>query len=244
MKKLKAIIIDDEASARENLTLLIDRFLPKISLLSSFNNLMDGVNFIKENKVDLVFLDVDMPNYAGYEIVNFIDCEGFEIIFITAYDKYAIKAFEISATDYLLKPIDIERLKKAVEKVETKTQLLNDSEKFKQLNNTIAPSFKNKIKIFNKFISPNSIIAIEAQGAYSKVFFDDQTDFLLSKSLAKMERELSEYNFFFRSHKSWLINLNHIIKLNNKEYTIQLTNSIIAKISRYKIQEFKSVFNF
>ncbi len=242
MNNLKVIIIDDEPSARENLSLLLKRFVPNVIELGSFSNLLDGVAFIKNNKVDLVFLDVDMPNYAGYEIVNFIDNIDFEIIFITAYDKYAVKAFELSATDYLLKPVDIQRLKNAVKKAENNFRLLQDSKQLEQVTQTITPNFKNKIKIFNKFIDPTSITAIEAQGAYSKLYFDDQTNHLVSKSLAQLERDLNEHEFFFRSHKSWLINLNHVVKLNNSQYTIELNNEVLAKVSRYKIQEFKSRF--
>ncbi|WP_052591862.1 LytTR family DNA-binding domain-containing protein [Aureispira sp. CCB-QB1] len=243
MSKLKTIIIDDEASAQENLCLLADRFLPNVSIVGVFDNLMDGVDFIKKNKIDLVFLDVDMPNYAGYEIVNFVDCESFEIIFVTAYDKYAVKAFELSATDYLLKPIDIDRLKQAVQKVERNYQLLNDSEEYQALNRGVNLSFKNKIKIFNKFIVPASIIAIEAEGAYSKIYFDDATDYLVSKSLGQFEKELSEFQFFFRTHKSWLVNLNQVESLNNGAYIIYLKNQIKAKVSRYKIQKFKALFS-
>lgn len=242
MNSLKTIIIDDEPSARENLSLLLSRFVPNVIELGSFDNLLDGVGFIKTNKVDLVFLDVDMPNFAGYEIVNFIDSIDFEIIFITAYDKYAVKAFELSATDYLLKPVDIQRLKNAVKKVENNFRLLQNSKQLEEVTQTTSPNFKNKIKIFNKFIAPTSIIAIEAQGAYSKLYFDDQTHHLVSKSLGQLERDLSEHEFFFRSHKSWLINLNQVLKLNNSGYTIELNNMVLAKVSRYKIQEFKARF--
>lgn len=242
MNSLKTIIIDDEPSARENLSLLLSRFVPNVIELGSFDNLLDGVGFIKNNKVDLVFLDVDMPNFAGYEIVNFIDSIDFEIIFITAYDKYAVKAFELSATDYLLKPVDIQRLKNAVKKVENNFRLLQNSKQLEEVTQTISPNFKNKIKIFNKFIDPTSIVAIEAQGAYSKLYFDDQSHHLVSKSLGQLERDLSEHEFFFRSHKSWLINLNQVLKLNNSGYTIDLNCKILAKVSRYKIQEFKARF--
>ena len=242
MNSLKVIIIDDEPSARENLSLLLNRFVPNVIELGRFDNLLDGVEFIKNHTVDLVFLDVDMPNYAGYEIVNFIDLVDFEIIFITAYDKYAVKAFELSATDYLLKPINFQRLKNAVKKVENNFQLLKDSKQLEQVTQTISPNFKNKIKIFNKFIAPTSIIAIEAHGAYSKLYFDDQSQHLVSKSLAQLERMLGEHEFFFRSHKSWLINLNQVLKLNNSGYTIELNNMVLAKVSRYKSQEFKARF--
>jgi len=110
---LKAIIVDDESSARELLQELIKSYCPEIDIVASFKNLETAVDHIRMDKPDIVFLDVEMPQYSGYEILDFFDQIDFNIIFVTAYDKYAIKAFEVSALDYLLKPVEIERLKSA-----------------------------------------------------------------------------------------------------------------------------------
>src|SRR6478735_3401789 len=117
MNTIRAILVDDEESARDVLQNLLQRFCPEVTLVAKCENVMLAVDVIKKEKPDLVFLDIQMPNYAGYEIVKFFDKVDFEIVFITAYDQYAIRAFEIAAIDYLLKPIDIDRLKLAVKRV-------------------------------------------------------------------------------------------------------------------------------
>ena len=117
MKKIRAILVDDEESARDVLENLLKRFCPEVELLAKCTNVEQAVASIRELQPDLVFLDIEMPNYAGYEIVKFFPEINFELIFVTAYDKYAIRAFEVSAVDYLLKPIDIDRLKNAVSRV-------------------------------------------------------------------------------------------------------------------------------
>ncbi len=106
MEKLKAIITDDEQSAQEVLETLLLKYCPNIEIVAICNNLTETVDAIRMNKPDVVFLDIEMPEYAGYEIVNFFDKIDFHIVFVTAYHQYAVKAFEISALDYLLKPIE------------------------------------------------------------------------------------------------------------------------------------------
>jgi two-component system LytT family response regulator len=123
----------------ENLLL---RFCPNVAIIGKFSNLPDAVENINSMKPDLVFLDIEMPKYAGFEIVNFFKTISFEIIFVTAYDKYAIRAFEISASDYLLKPIDIDRLKHAVEKVQHRIDLQETAQRMKLLSETLASKEK------------------------------------------------------------------------------------------------------
>ena len=115
---IQAIIVDDEQSARDILTNLLARFCPQVEVLGAYSNVPAAAAAIKELKPQLAFLDIEMPNYSGFEIVDFFHEVNFEMVFVTAYDQHAIKAFEVSAVDYLLKPIDIERLQSAVEKVQ------------------------------------------------------------------------------------------------------------------------------
>jgi len=173
MGKIKAILIDDEAGAREVLNNLLTRFCKDVEIVAEANNLMLGIEQIKKLKPDVVFLDIQMPQYAGYEIVNFIDHIDFSIVFITAYDKYALKAFEISALDYILKPIDFDRLKAAVQKVSEKQNVKIAQEQYSLLNETITKQKTSKITITDKgenlFVNIEDIIAIEGQSAYCKI---------------------------------------------------------------------------
>ena len=137
MTKLKAILVDDEESARDVLENLLLRFCPEVELLGKYTNVPDAVAAVNELKPDLVFLDIEMPNYAGFEIVNFFEKVEFDIVFVTAYDKYAIRAFEISAVDYLLKPLDIERLQQSVLKAHERLITKNNIDRFKVLSQTL-----------------------------------------------------------------------------------------------------------
>jgi len=245
MNKFRAIIIDDEASSRENLSLLLSRFCPEIELMTTAKNLVEGVAYIKANKIDLVFLDVEMPDYAGYEISSFFEEIDFEIIFITAYDKYAIKAFELAAIDYLLKPIDVLRLQEAVLKFSHKKELIEIKSKLnhfkKILKTSEEPTYSIHVDGYKKMLKINDILAIEGQGAYAKIYTANNNCYMVSKNIAEVEKELNFYNIFYRSHKSWIINMKEINHFSKSKYSVMLNGEIEAKISRQKIKEFLSL---
>lgn len=240
---MKAIIVDDEERARDVLENLLSRFCPEIVLLNKCSTVLQAVDEIKNNQPDIVFFDIEMPNYAGYEIVNFFDEINFEIVFVTAYDKYALRAFEISAVDYLLKPIDIDRLKLAVEKVKNKVEIKNNAERFKLLSNTLqSKEIKNLLiseKGYQQVVALESIVAIEAQESYCFIHTFDKKH-TVSKNLKHFESIFSENPNFIRVHKSWLISKNHIVNYSKSDLTINLTNGLIAKLSKYKRAEFET----
>ena len=119
---LKAVIVDDEQSARDNLQYLIGKYCDTITVVGEANKVTVAVDTIKDTKPDIVFLDIEMPQKNGFELFDYFDTPNFHVIFVTAYNHYAVKAFEVSAVDYLLKPIDVERLKEAEQKVLKQTQ--------------------------------------------------------------------------------------------------------------------------
>lgn len=243
MQTIRAIIIDDEESARDVLENLLKRFCPNVQVIDKCGSLPQGVDSIKSQQPDLVFLDIEMPNYAGYEIVNFFNSINFNIIFVTAYEQYAVKAFELSAIDYLLKPVDINRLRGAIEKVETQQNLLDQAERFKVLSTTLEhKSIKNIVvtdKKLQHIIPVETIIAIEAQESYCILHCTDKK-LIASKNLKHFETLLEELPAFFRTHKSWLINTNHLVHYSKSEFTITLSQNTIAKLSKYKKSEFET----
>lgn len=245
MSEIKAIIIDDESSSRENIKFLIKRFTPQVEILSEFRNLLDGVEFLKNNQLDLVFLDVEMPDYAGYEIVKFFDDFPFEIIFITAYDKYAVKAFELAALDYLLKPIEIDRLKSAIERFEHKRQLTSTKERLAKLQEELSNKTTASLSIHHDghkmLIKIDDILAVEGQAAYSKLYTIDGSQYLLSKNIAHLEKELEEHPKFYRSHKSWIVNLEKVLSYSKSNYSARLSTDMQVKISRAKIADFEAL---
>lgn len=244
VKKIKAIIVDDEESARDVLSNLIIRFCPQIEIITTCSNVLQAVEAIKKHQPDVAFLDIEMPNYAGYEIVSFFDEINFDIVFVTAYDQYAIKAFELSAVDYILKPVEIDRLKSSVKRLSSKIELNQNQTNYKALTQNLKSNELNKLAIKQNgnhvIIDTKDIIAIEAQEAYSCIH-STTGDYLMSKNLKHFETILENNNNFFRSHKSWIVNLTHLINFSKSKLEIELSNNITAKLSKYKKPEFETI---
>jgi len=243
MSRIKAVLVDDEESARDVLENLLQRFCPEVELLKKFPTVVQAVEGINELKPDLVFLDIEMPNYAGYEIVKFFEDIPFEIIFVTAYDKYALRAFEISAVDYLLKPIDIERLKAAVSKVRAKVDLKQNAERLQLLNRSLQSREVKSILIAEKgsqhLVSVSSIIAIEAQESYCYIHTPEKK-YMASKNLKHFEGIFADHPSFIRVHKSWLIAKEHVVNYSRSDLSINLAGGLSAKLSKYKKAEFET----
>ncbi len=243
MNKIKAILVDDEESARDVLENLLLRFCPEVSLIAKCENVPQAVKLIKKEMPDLVFLDIEMPNYAGYEIVKFFDKVNFEIIFITAYDQYAIRAFEIAAIDYLLKPIDIDRLKHAVDRVKQRQNIELQSQRLSVLSTSLETKQLKNIVVFDKgnqsVLPIDSIIAIEAMESYCTIHTADKKH-IVSKNLKHFETIFDKLPNFLRVHKSWIINKEFIRHYSKSELSIYLNNGLIAKLSKYKKAEFET----
>lgn len=242
MKKIRAIIVDDEEGARDVLENLLLRFCPDVELIAKCENVLQAVEVIKTQQPDLVFLDIEMPNYSGFEIVTFFREINFEIIFVTAYDQYAIRAFEVAAIDYLLKPIDIERLKNAIARVVQQRNIEQQSQRLSLLSNTLESKQPKNIVITDKgqqhIIAIESIIAIEAQESYCTIHTNEK-NYVASKNLRHFETVLEKLPQFFRVHKSWLVNKDYIKHYSKSDLSIQLSNGLTTKLSKYKKAEFE-----
>lgn len=187
MNKIKAILVDDESSAREILARLLSKFDNQIELLDQCEDVLQAVESIKKHQPDVVFLDIEMPNYAGYEIVKFFDVINFDIVFITAYNQYALKAFEVSAIDYILKPIDLDRfnstVNKLLDKMERKTSLQQLQVLTKTLKNESVEQMVIMDKGYKHFVDIREIVCVEAQESYCKIYLSTGKTFLISKKL-------------------------------------------------------------
>lgn len=245
-ERIKALMVDDEEGARAIISKLLLRFYPEIDIIGQASEVEEAVAIIKDKQPDVVFLDIEMPTYPGYQLVSFFEKIEFEIIFITAYNQYALKAFELAAVDYLLKPIEISRLKEALEKLKEKVkvkkikqnyQVLLDSMQNKQIDQIIVP-----YQDAQKVLRLDTVIAIEAQEAYSCVHTIDGEQYLVSKNLKQFESLLDDHDQFFRTHKSWLVHLTHIEKLHKSKMLLELKNGLKAKLSRYKKADFLKLF--
>ena len=212
---IKAIVIDDEKNSREYIETVLQDYCPDVEVVGSADSVATGIEVIKEHGPDLIFLDIQMPGGSGFELLEKFPQPAFDLIFITAYDHYAIKAFEFSALDYLLKPIDIARLQEAVGKIIKKKDQGKKQEKFEVL----IENLKNVSNQFDKIMLPNmegftavevrEIIRCEGDENYTKLFLMDGGKILVSKTLKELENLLEDFNFC-RIHKSHLINLNNV----------------------------------
>jgi two-component system, LytTR family, response regulator len=243
MNKIRAILVDDEESARDVLQNLLLRFCPEVELIARCENVLQAVEVIKKENPDLVFLDIEMPNYAGFEIVNFFTQINFEIIFVTAYDQHAIRAFEIAAIDYLLKPVDIDRLKKAVARAQQKHSVELQADRLALLSNTLETKQLKNIVVTDKgqqhIIPVETIIAIEAQESYCTIHTTNK-NYVASKNLKHFETVFESLPQFFRVHKSWLINKKFLQHYSKTDLTVHLTNGLVTKLSKYKKGEFEA----
>jgi len=243
--KIDVIIVDDEESARNILSNLIQRFHPQFNVVATCEDLPQAVAKIEKHQPQVVFLDIEMPNYAGYEITNFFDTINFEIIFVTAYDSYAIKAFEVAAFDYLLKPIEVSRLAITMERLAKKTLTKHDAINYQVLQESLNDSGGIHKMIVNylgnqKIIDLKDIVALEASEAYTLIKDADNNTYTMSKNLKHFETLLENNSEFVRVHKSWIINTQHIEKYSHTEMLIYLKNDIVAKLSRYKKNDFEA----
>lgn len=242
MTKIKAILVDDEESARNVLSNLLLRFCPDVELMDKCSNIPQAVTSIQLHKPDLVFLDIQMPQYSGYEIVKFFEQIDFEIIFVTAYDNYAVRAFELAAVDYLLKPVDIERLKLAVARACNQVDLKMQAERLSFLSNTLqSKDVKNILvseKGYQQVISLETIVAIEAQESYCLIHTTDKK-YVVSKNLKHYETMLEGNPEFLRVHKSWLIHKAQIVNYSKSDLSINMVGGLVAKLSKYKKLEFE-----
>lgn len=241
--KLSAILVDDEPKAIKNLQYLLERYCPEINILSTANTVDNAKIEIEKHKPDVVFLDIEMPKKSGFELLE-ITTHPFQTIFVTAYDNFAIKAFEVSAVDYLLKPIEIERLQQAVGKLsKEKNTAINNNVLITNINAKKITQIVIPYKDAQMVVKLKDIICFEANQAYCKIYFiknNSLTVQLYSKSLSYFHDMLKNHSTFFRSNRSWLLNLEKVITFSKKKHLTQLAFNIEATISKNKLKDFES----
>jgi len=211
---IRAMLIDDEQHCVKSLLVDLQANCPSVEVVATAYSAKEGIMTIKRLNPDLVFLDVEMPWMNGFEMLEILGEVVFSIIFTTAHDEFAARAFRISAVDYLLKPIDVADLKVAVQKVEKKMEEGSNLQNIANLlRNIHKPSAEQKIALPQRegyeFIDVSSIIHCEAEGAYTKVFIREKKSMLISRTLGDVE-ELLPPDIFQRIHHSTLININYI----------------------------------
>ena len=209
---MKAIIVDDERLARNELKRLLENF-PSIEVIGEAANTDEASQLIEELQPDVVFLDIQMPGKTGFEWLE--EWDGFlpEIIFTTAFDEYALKAFEVNALDYVLKPIELARLSESIQKLESRFKRTVSAEKTTTASHVLGGNDQIFVKDGEKcwFVRLDRVRLCESMGNYVRLFFDDQKPLVL-KSLNSLEERLDP-KLFFRCNRKHIVNLNFIDKI-------------------------------
>lgn len=235
---MKAIIIDDERLARKELTNLLAEF-PEIEIVDEAVNADDAVEKIQQHDPDLIFLDIQMPDKTGFELLEMLEKTPL-VVFTTAYDQFAIKAFEFNALDYLLKPIDTDRLSNVVKKVLDQSAkpapaVVESSEKLKSSDQVFV---KDGEKCW--FVKLENIRLFESDGNYIKVFFDGFRP-MIHKSLNALDEKLDDKSFF-RASRKHIINLGWVESIEpwfNGGLMVQLKGGDKVEVSRRQASKFK-----
>jgi two-component system LytT family response regulator len=241
---IKTIIIDDEADGRAALKIAIEKYCPEIEIKALCNSPADGINAIATYHPDLLFLDIQMPQMSGFDLLQHVLPFSFEVIFVSAYEKYAIKAIRFSALDYLLKPIDIDDLVHAVQKAKARMDQKQNSFQYQSVLHNIqmkggkidrlaVPSLDG-IDFFNTA----DIVYCQADGSYTKLILTNKEVKTVTRNLKDFENLLTDSDFC-RVHNASLINMRHVQKYIKGEggYVI-LTNNYHVDVSRRKKEEF------
>ena len=244
---IKALIIDDEIHSIETLQWKIENYCPDVKIVETFNDPVKGLGYLTDHKIDLLFLDIEMPVMNGFDVLQEVTNLNFDVIFTTAYDEYGIRAIKYSALDYLLKPVQVEELVEAVTKFQKKhyqnvlpqqLEVLFDSlKKESNSNQKIALSTKESIEL----VKPEDIILCESDSNYTMVYTPGRKK-LISRTLKDFEELLKPHNFF-RSHQSFLVNIDHISEYmrNDGGYLI-MSNDMKVPVSRNKKEALMKLF--
>lgn len=243
---LQILIVDDEIDALEALEWKLKKYIDDVEI-TTCNSPLKAIDIINNDKPDVVFLDIQMPEMDGFTMIEKLDNRDFNLIFTTAHDEFALKAIKVSAIDYLLKPVDKDELQEAINKIDTSNKggdLLEDKLQL-LLQNLNDNSDKVNISADGKvyLIDRDDVIMLKSDKSYTTIFLKSEQQILVSKTLKEVEKKFNTPQFF-RVHNSYLINLNHV-----KEYLkglggeLIMTNGLTASISRNRKAElFKKLY--
>ena len=242
---IKVMIIDDEKHCITTLLHLLKAYKDEVAIVATTQHSSDAKSLIEEHQPNLIFLDIEMPIMNGLELLQQFSSLPFETIFTTAYDQYAIKALRLSALDYLLKPIDKQELKAAIDKYKSK-ELITTNEQLQQVKKITQHKIMDTLALSTieglMFIKIKDIMYLEATSSYTNIFMNNGTKYLASKTLATFEDVMDE-TCFFRPHKSYIINLKNVKQyIRGEGGEIIMENGTSISLSRNKKQQFLEMF--
>jgi two-component system LytT family response regulator len=230
---LKTVIVDDESDSVKLLELQLDQHCPNVKVLGGYTSSVKALKEIETLEPDLLFLDIEMPVLNGFEMLEKMLHHDFSVVFVTAYNQFALKAFRFNAIDFLVKPIDTKELIEAV--VKAQERIKPTSAQLNMLQRQLHGEQVTKIAIPGQhgvsFVHLNEIVYSEASNNYSKLILNDGRHFLISKTLKDVQEVLEEEHFL-RVHRQFIINLNHVKQFNRNEGILTMTNGDTIPIAR------------
>jgi two-component system LytT family response regulator len=254
--KLRTLIVDDEAPARENLKLLLAEHCPEIEVIGSADSVEASQQAIKQLSPQVIFLDICMPSGTeGFDLLDSLPEKNFQVVFVTAFKDYALKAFHANAIHYILKPIDIDDLKVAVKKLVSNQELFRNNNEnldiymrsLENLTKSMNPALPSQRITINhakgfKIVDPADIIYLEGEGNYTKIYFSDGTQYVDTRSLGIYE-DILDPQKFFRIHKSHIVNILFVSEfLNSDGAFVVMKNGTRLAISRLRLAGFLELF--
>lgn len=254
--KLRALIVDDEVHARENLKYLLQNYCPEIEVAGMAGGPQAARGEVERLRPQVIFLDIAMPSGTeGFEFLESLPEKKFQVVFVTAFKDYAIRALNANAIHYLQKPVDVDDLKMAVKKLvstnqlftENQEQLLNYIRSLENLTRALQPSVGvpritiNHAKGF-KIVDPNDFMYLEGEGNYTSIIFVDGTRYVDTKSIGVYE-DILDQQHFFRIHKSHIVNILYVKEyLNDEGHFVVMKNNARLAISRLRVPQFLELF--
>ena len=243
---MKAVIIDDEKDSRDILSGYVTKYCPDVKVCGFGESVSTGLDAIRKYDPDIVFLDIEMPYGNGFDLLDQADDFTFETIFVTAFGNYAIQALNQSAAYYLLKPIDIDELIKAVNKIKTERQEAQYTRHAKVLLDNMRSSASQKVMLPTmegfEIVTIQSIQYCEAVDNFTKFYLDNGVSHLICRTLKYFEEVLKDHRFL-RIHRSYLINPDYVIRYSKgKGGYVTMKNDQQLEISANKKQEFLDLF--
>lgn len=244
---MKALIVDDEHHCIENLSLLIREYCPEITSIRSANSVDQGLKEFEANRPDLLFLDIQMPGRNGFTMLEDISLDDIALVFVTAFDQYAIKAIELGPCGYLLKPIDIEKLKKAVARAKTEIHKNVDRSVYQNAIDHVVESIRDKSEPTKICLTQNSkievvpikdIVYLSADNYYTTFHLTGGREILMSKTLKHYSSILGLR--FVRVHRTYLASISKIKELTKNQSQLLMANGDLIPISRRQLKHVRS----
>lgn len=237
----KVVVVDDEVKIVKTICNFIKFNLSDIEIVGTANSAIEGIKVISKTKPDLVLLDIEMPHANGFDLLESLPEREFEVIFITAYNQYAINAIKVNALDYILKPIDEDELIESIKKFQNNRTKPSKIEQLNKLLEQVNRVDSKRVKILScsgvEYIDINTIVKLESTKAQVSIFLTNKTVIESSMRMKELEELLSK-DLFFRTHKSYLINLEKVLRYNPSDNSIIMVDGSIVTLSRNKRTDF------